>query len=343
MPTPSPFTPSGVSTCAVLPILRACSHVGPTRTHTMPCQDLTAGAHKLALLCLFFLFVSGGCEGPQSPAPGNKKSPVSHMASSNGNRGVDTQVAQSEVLREVQRLPPVLREQFETEAGQREFMRALEDKKQLVVEARRRGLATDPDIARQVRELEERLIVRKMLEQEETLNPITEQEARAWFDANKESMKQPERVRVARVLAAVPRNAPKTAFQAAQQRAETFRKRLVAGELPEKVAPMGDGAEKVRGGDLGFMAKGDKVDKAVLDTAFTLKNRGQVSTVFQCDDGMAVLVLLDRREPRIPSFEEVQQDVQARMLPQRKRKVFDDLIAKLRRSNESNSQALVMP
>ena len=59
--------------------------------------------------------------------------------------------------RESARLPPALREQFETPAGRREFTRSMIDKRLLVLEARRRKLTEDPELRRQVQELEERL------------------------------------------------------------------------------------------------------------------------------------------------------------------------------------------
>ncbi|MEW5850434.1 MAG: peptidyl-prolyl cis-trans isomerase [Myxococcota bacterium] len=246
----------------------------------------------------------------------------------------------AEVLEEVRRLPPVLREQFETENGQREFLRAMQDKRLLAAEARRRNLAAEPTIAKQVRELEERLIIQKLLEIEESKSPVTEEEARTWFEANKEMLKQPERVRVVRVLAAA-KGASSGDLQTARTKAERFRRRLTSGEATQKVAPDGDGPESARGGDLGFIQAGDHPDKALEAAAFSLKNRGDVSEVVKTQDGYAVLVLTDRREARIPSYDEVRSDVIARMEPQRKRKVFNEVIRRLREA--SSNQAALTP
>src|SRR6476659_1582493 len=79
----------------------------------------------------------------------------------------DVTVTPEEVAREAERLPPILREKFETPEGRREFAASLVDKKLLVREAHRRGLAEKPEIQRQVRELEERLIVQALLADEE--------------------------------------------------------------------------------------------------------------------------------------------------------------------------------
>ena len=257
-----------------------------------------------------------------------------------GRGEVHDLVDRAEVVREVSRLSPPLREAFETEAGKREFERALADKKLLVLEARRQGLADDPEIARQVRELEERLVVRKLLEEREKRAPLTEQDARAWFDTNKEQLRQPERVRVRRLLASTGGSRTKEAQALARGRAEKLRQRLSKGEPAEKVAADGDGAERTRGGDLGYLAQGDPVDKAVLAAAAKLMTRGEISPVVETADGYAVLVLLDRKEARIPTFEEARADVEARVAPQRKRKVFDDLIQEVRAREGGTGQAV---
>ncbi|MFP2926555.1 hypothetical protein ACLESO_15300, partial [Pyxidicoccus sp. 3LG] len=110
-------------------------------------------------------------------------------------------VTREELLRESRKLPPALREQFESPVGQKEFARSLVDKRLLVEEARRRGLAKQEDIARQVKELEERLLVQALLaEEERAAGAATEAELRAWYDAHRSELRQPERVHLARVL-----------------------------------------------------------------------------------------------------------------------------------------------
>jgi peptidyl-prolyl cis-trans isomerase C len=244
-------------------------------------------------------------------------------------------VSQAELTREASRLPPALREQFGGEAGRRELVRSLIDKKLLAREARQRGLSEAPDIKRQVIELEERLIIQSLLAAEEkSAGEPTEAELRAFFEAHKAEFEQPERVRVARALVSAGPEASAAQRAKAKARAEKLAERLRRGESAAQVAADGDGPERARGGDLGFLVRGESGDPDFEAAAFALKAPGTVSPVFATREGFAVLQLQERSERRVPSFEEVRSAVEGRVAPIRKRQVFDDLLAKLRRSAE---------
>ena len=236
-----------------------------------------------------------------------------------------------EVLRESQRLPPNLREKFERGVGRQELIRSLVDKRLLVQEGARRGLANDPDIRRQVRELEERLIVQAVLAEEErkAVAP-TEAEARAFHAAHAERFAEPERLRMARVLVAVPAGSPRAAWEQARQKAEALRRRLVAGEPVAKVAEAGDGPERARGGELGLLARGEFGGAALEKAALALSRPGEVTPVLDDAGGAAVLVLLERKPARVPPFEEVRTTVLAQLKPGAQRKVFEQVLARLR-------------
>ncbi len=240
-------------------------------------------------------------------------------------------VTAEDLRRESSRLPPALRTSFETEFGRRELVNALVDKRLLVQEADRRGLRGDPEIGRQVRELEERLTVQALLAAEEkALGPPAEAELRAWYDGHRSELAQPERVRVSRVLAAAGSTATPAERAAARLRAERFLSRLHKGEPFATVAAAGSGAEKARQGDLGLIARGG-ADVRLEHAAFALARPGDLSPVVECDEGFAVLRLVERREARVPPFEEVRGEVANRLEPKRKRKAFDDLIERLRK------------
>ncbi|HYH99619.1 peptidylprolyl isomerase [Hyalangium sp.] len=236
-----------------------------------------------------------------------------------------------EVSREAAKLPPALREQFETPAGRREFARSIIDKRLLVLEARRRKLTEDPELRRQVRELEERLAVQALLAQEEAAaGSPSEQELRAWFNAHREELTRPEQVRVGRVLVSVGSKASEAERSRARKKAEALAARLKRGEALAQVAREGDGAERMQGGELGLVARGGGLEPALEQAAFALERPGAVSPVVAVREGFAVLQLLERKPPRVPAFEEVRAEVEGRMAPARKRQVFDAILARLR-------------
>lgn len=240
-------------------------------------------------------------------------------------------VTAEEVSRESARLPPALREQFETPAGRREFTRSMIDKRLLVLEARRRKLTEDPELRRQVQELEERLAVQALLAQEETAaGSPSEQELRAWFESHRAEFTRPEQVRVGRVLVSVGSKASEAERSRAQRKVEALAARLRRGEALAQVAKEGDGPERTKAGELGLVIRGGGFEPALEQAAFALPRPGAVSPVVTLREGFAVLVLLERKPARQPAFEEVRAEVEGRLAPARKRQVFDALLERLR-------------
>lgn len=240
-------------------------------------------------------------------------------------------LTEEEVSREAARLPPALREQFETPAGRREFARSLIDKRLLVREAQRRKLTEDPELRRQVRELEERLAVQALLAQEEAAaGSPSEQELRAWFDSHRAELTRPEQVRVGRILVNVGAKASEAERTRARQKVEAVAARLRRGEPLAKVALEGEGPERMKGGELGLMIRGGGLEPSLEQAAFALERPGAVSPVVALREGFAVLTLLERKPPRVPAFEEVRAEVEGRFAPARKRQMFDALLGRLR-------------
>jgi len=240
-------------------------------------------------------------------------------------------VTASELAHEINRLPPLLRQQLDTATGRRQLVAALIDKRLLAAEARRRGLLEDAEIRRQIDELQERLTIQALLAAEDkAAGEPTEAEVKAWYDAHRGELAEPARARVSRVLAAVPPQAGDAERQRARGRAEQFLARLRKGEAMAAVARDGDGDERTRGGDLGFLVAGQGTDHRLVAAAMALEKGGALSGVVACDGGWAVLRLEERREPRVPTLEEARSQVVNRMAPARQRRAFDDLLTRLR-------------
>ena len=237
-------------------------------------------------------------------------------------------VTRAEVDREGARLPPLLRPQFDSEAGRQELAGSMVDKRLLVAEAARRGYDADPEIRRQVDELRDRLMVQALLANaERTLPPITEAEERAWFEAHKSELGEPERLHLGRVLF-------RAKTPGAKSKAEAVARKLKSGAKFETVAALGEGPEKNQKGDLGLLARGDLGERAAEDAAFALSRAGEATAPIKTAGGYAVLVLIERKPARAAVFEEVRPQIRARLDPSRKRKAFDDLRLSLRKQND---------
>ena len=241
----------------------------------------------------------------------------------------DVQITRQQVINDVAKLSPIFRRQFSSAAGRKEILDAMVDKRVLEIEARRRGLHRDPEIRRQVEQLERRLIVRALIDQEKAAPP-TDEKLQAYADAHRAELLDPERVRVARILVTVADDAPPPQRNKAQRRARALRDRVLQGESFDKVAADGEGPEHRQAGVLGWIARGDRDDPALEKTIFSLKHADSLSDVVACKEGYAVFRLLERREARLPPLSEIRSKVLGKISPTLQRKAFDDLVLRLR-------------
>lgn len=223
----------------------------------------------------------------------------------------------------IAQLPPLLRERFATQAGRSEMERALEDAARLRDEGRARKIHERPEIRQEVQDLEDRLTIQQLLRDEAKAHAPDEATLKKFWDENQSLFRQPERVRVGRVFVAQRGDLP-----AARTKASALRKRWTGGEALASVAKDGDGGERVRGGDMGFL-KADHPDRALAKAAFAL-GAGEISEPLPTEGGVSVLSVLERSPAHAVPFPEARADVEARMKPLLERRAFEQLITRLR-------------
>ena len=231
-------------------------------------------------------------------------------------------VTEGELDEEAARLPPQLKEQVDTPAGRTDFVRSVVTKRLLLAEARRRGLDRTPQVVRQVQELERRLAVQALVDevQREAPRP-TEAELRSYFETHGEQFAIPAQSHLARLLL---RGDPKD--PSLRGRIERLRSRLLRGEAVSKVCAAGEGPERLKGGDVGWVTQATNPEE---QAALLLKARGEMSEVIELQNGLSVLVLLERRAAQPARFEEVRAAVESRYEAVRQRKAFDGLVRQL--------------
>jgi len=136
---------------------------------------------------------------------------------------------------------------------------------------------------------------------------VTEQATRDFYDKNKAQIQAPERVHVRHILIRVDPKATAAAKQDARQKAETLLKRLQAGEDFGKLAQESsdDPASKVRGGDLGFVAKGQTPDPAFEAATFALTKPNQLSPVVETQFGYHILQFVERQPAGAIPYDQV--------------------------------------
>lgn len=276
-----------------------------------------SGARWFAtLVCAWALPFGCGIDGTADLArDGKEEVPESEIVA----RVAGEPIRRADALAAVDQLSPILQREFRTTAGREEFLHAYVDKLLLGREARRRGFHEQPEIRRQVQALETRLIIRALLD-EQAAAGATEDELRTWYADHRDTFRKPEAVRVARLRA-------KDSAQA-----QALRARLLEGASIAVVAAQtgGDAA----GDPVWAVRGGGELPEPAIEAAFALAAPGAISEPIPVSDGLLVLVLLERRAARVPPFEEVRGEVASAYEPIRQRRLYDDLLRRLRASCE---------
>lgn len=165
------------------------------------------------------------------------------------------------------------------------------------------GLADDPLVQKRLEQLREAFLAQKYLDHVEANARIPNLEARAQelYKADPKRFSQPAGATVSHILVSYRRRSP----QAARERALEARAKLAAGESLEKVAKEYSDYSNpaLPPGELGFVRTTDvepELARAIMSTRI-----GDWSEPIETRSGMHLVRVKDRKEARIPPFEEV--------------------------------------
>jgi peptidyl-prolyl cis-trans isomerase C len=139
---------------------------------------------------------------------------------------------------------------------------------------------------------------------------VSDQTAREFYDKNKEKMQVPERLHVRHILIQVKPDAPAADKTKARQKAEEALKKVQAGGDFAKLAGeySDDPGSKSRGGELGWVSKGQAVPQFEA-AAFALQKPNDVSAIVEIPDGLQIIQLLERQAPTTVPFDQVKERI----------------------------------
>jgi len=146
---------------------------------------------------------------------------------------------------------------------------------------------------------------------------ITDKEMRDFYQTHLPEFTSPERIRLRQIVL----GDEDFAFQTMND--------IALGEPFEEAArTRSTGAERVRGGDLGYVAR-EMLPPEIAATAFALKI-GEVSNVIRTTYGFHLLLVLDKKPAETLTFEQARATIQDRLRRQRADRLWRDFVAKLK-------------
>ncbi len=160
------------------------------------------------------------------------------------------------------------------------------------------------------------------------LPPVTDRDARAYYEANPERFGTVEQVRVSQIFFAAPSGGPGAADPMPRVKAAVSR--LRKGEDFRRVArELSDDKESAaRGGEVPPFARGERPAEIEV-AAFALKP-GEVSDVITALDGLYIVKLEERIPAGSPAFARVEERARQLVLEQRIQQALAELLKTLR-------------
>ena len=251
-------------------------------------------------------------------------------------------------------LPPALEKQLRTQA-----INNLINREVLLLESDKKGIKVDKaEVAEGIKSIQKRFPSQKEFDealknmqltlaeleqqylQKATIQALLDQEiiskikikdgeARAYFDSHTEEFKQKEQVRARHILVKVDKGADEKTKAEARKKLVDVKKKIVAGEdFAELAKKHSEGPSNVKGGDLGYFARGQMV-KAFEDVAFKLESN-EVSDLVETRFGYHIIKVLDHKPEKLAEFADKKDKVLAKLRNERIQKQVGDYIKQLR-------------
>lgn len=148
---------------------------------------------------------------------------------------------------------------------------------------------------------------------------VTEEQARAHFEENRESFGEPDTAHVWQILARVPRDG--AGEEEARQKVQAAYEALQAGRSFGEVATeFSEGPTANRGGELGPVPRG-ALPPQLDEVAFSIE-LNEISEPIHSPFGFHVLRVTERSEGTAPAFEEVRSRVEAELRHEQNAEAF---------------------
>jgi len=283
---------------------------------------------SLLLVLLMFVFVLGSCESkkeeqkaaPQVSKETPKPKPVEAAPSDALAKVGDRYIRVADYEKQLGRLSPKL---AESEHGRKYVVNQYVESVLIDKEAEARGLTKNPAIAAKIEDFTRSLYRNSLLQTlKEGQKPVSDEEAKKYFQEHEEEFIQPDRVRLSLIEMDLDKEKEINAVQKDLKGGKDFAQLAMAHSKH---------VSGKRGGDIGFVTQ--KQYKVLTDVAFTMKP-GEISKPFKTPSGWTIIKVTEFvKKQEIPVDEGIKR-ARARLEATETSKSFDTLMRTLREKNQ---------
>ena len=175
------------------------------------------------------------------------------------------------------------------------------------------------------------LAIRELINQE-IMNKITisDEEIKAYYDANPQLFKQPEQVKASHILIKVEADATDAQKAEARKKINDIQLKIKnGGDFAELAKQYSEGPSNVRGGDLGYFRRGQMV-KPFEDTAFAMQPN-EVSDVVETRFGYHLIKVYDKKPEQTLAYADVKEQIGERLKQEKAEKEAAQYVEQLKK------------
>ena len=210
----------------------------------------------------------------------------------------------------IQGLDPFQAQQFQTEEGQKYVLDDLINQELLYMYAKDNKIDQDEEFRTEMKRVEENVLKQYVINKILTSVKLTEEEKKAFFEAQKQSFSKPETASAKHILVD------------SEEKAKDILGKINAGEVSFEDAAKEHSTcpSKDAGGDLGTFGRGQMVPE--FENAVFNMNNGEVSGPVKTQFGYHLIKLENKNESSIPEYDEVAEEVGKALLFQKQGEVY---------------------
>jgi foldase protein PrsA len=219
------------------------------------------------------------------------------------------EITESDIDQALKVVPEWMRKSFDEPQRRLEFIRDYVAKEVLYTKAKRLGLDTKDEVRQTIEQLKKQIVVEQLLGKEiqEKLDKISPEDIKLYYEANKETLGlEPAQIKVSYL-----------GFEKESQKDEMLQKLKKQEGMPQEIW-LTEAQSDIPG-------IGEAKD--VIAGLF-LKEKGQISDPLKIKDKFYIFSILDKKEKRQKSFEEVRQEAEYEYRMKKQQEISQDLLKK---------------
>jgi len=272
------------------------------------------------LAAIFVAFAVSGCKGANT---GNTQVGMKEEAVNSGR--VVAEVGGDKIMiEEVDKMISGAPQQYQAAAlsNKGRILDNMINQKLLYREALKQNIKEDAAVKKQIEDATRDIVIRGYIKKEvERGVVVSDDDAKAYYDANKDKFMEPEKIRVSHILV----------------NNEAEAKDILTGlnggaDFAALAKEKSQCPSKDKGGDLGLLARGQTVPE-FEQAAFALQP-GQLSEVIKTQFGYHIIKVTEKQPGKERSFDEAKDQIKQTLLSQKQKEYFDSLLIELKDKNK---------